>query len=239
MNSTPISNTAPEILELTVVGKDYVLGLFSPPNIEYVEDEIFGKTIKHLDLSGAVCDEGDIEIVSYRIYNSTAKILKTQATEHRNLCKELLKDKDKYIQHLETQLKTAMKMIEQTKGLIETIQWFERHYGKGIDPFVVLQQLYKTGKVATSATEDGWIKAKRELNPPRSWTLYNTDDKRFRDGVNYWLSIFKTLKIIDSDANVRFAIVTYHQANRILEDYFNSINGEDKDETQIENDTDE
>ena len=218
----------PEILELTVVGQDNVLGLFSPPDIEYTDDELFGKTIKSLELSGASCDENGLEIVSYRIYKNTTKILKSQSIEHRKLCKKFLAEKDNYIKQLEKQLKQAIEMIKQTQGLIETIAWFEKHYGKGIDPFVVLQQLYKTGKVPSSADSDGWIKAKRELTPPRKWTLYNTDDKKFRDGVNYWLSIFKSLKILDSDGNIRYAIVTYHEANHILENYFKNKNGEEQ-----------
>jgi len=219
----------PEKLELTIVGQDNVKALFEQPNFDYEEDEIFGKSIKGMALAGSDCEE-DVEIISYRIYKTTAEVITVQGREQRSLCKALLKEKEEEIKILNSKLQKAYEMLKQTKGLVETIKWFEHHYGKGIKPYIVLQQLYKSGRVKGSVgvDEKGYWKEQRKLVSPRNFKIYNTSDKTMRDGVNYWLGVFETLEIFDSDTNERYALVTYGRAKEILRAYFSPQGDEDE-----------
>jgi len=110
------------------------------------------------------------------------------------------------------------KLIEEHSEYKEQNETYYNLYGKLVNPYVLLQQLFNTGK----------IKKDRQLISPRNFKLFNTKDKSIRTGVNYWLAEFERMQILDSDGNERYSLVTYPMAKKILQEHYKqSISSKD------------
>jgi len=88
---------------------------------------------------------------------------------------------------------------------------FKELYGVFVNPYLVLKELYKSGRVGRL----------RQLIKPEEFRQksVNTKNKKNREPVQYWLSMFEYLNIADSEGNVLYAQVTYEKAKKILKKY--------------------
>ena len=153
-----------------------------------------------------------VRVIAYNV----AQYLLGVVSNERNIEIEKVKKLEKAIEKsertllaLESEFKKILEQNEKFKSENET---YRNLYGKLIEnPYTLLQQLYNTGA----------IKKGRQLISPRNFKIYNTRDKSIRTGVNYWLSKFEEMRILDSDGNERYALVTYHRAKKILEEQIN------------------
>ena len=151
-----------------------------------------------------------IRIIAYNVAQYLLNILLQERNAERTKVKKL----EKAISKSETtllQLESKFKaMIDNLQKLKEENRKYKNLYGKLVNPFTILQQLYNTGK----------IKQGRKLISPRDFKLFNTKDHSIRTGVNYWLSEFEMLQILDSDGNERYSLVTYPMAKKILNQHY-------------------
>ena len=154
-----------------------------------------------------------IRIIAYNVAQYLMNILLVERDKEREKVKKLEKaiDKsEKTLLTLESEFKRLMEANEKYKKENET---YYNLYGKLVNPYTLLQQLFNTGK----------IKKDRQLISPRNFKLFNTKDKSIRTGVNYWLAEFEKMQILDSDGNERYALVTYPMAKKILQEYYKQL----------------
>jgi len=147
-----------------------------------------------------------IRLIAYNVAQYLLDILLQERNAERAKVKKLEKAISKSettLLQLESKFKT---MIDSSQKLKEENTKYKNLYGKLVNPFIILQQLYNTGRV----------KRGRNLVSPRDFKLFNTKDHSIRTGVNYWLAEFELLQILDSDGNERYSIATYNEAKKIL-----------------------
>jgi len=83
-------------------------------------------------------------------------------------------------------------------------------YGSFSNPYLILQELYKSGRVGKL----------RQLIKPEAFRQksINTKNKKNREPVQYWLALFELWEILDSEGNIRYAKVSYEKAKKILKE---------------------
>ena len=95
-------------------------------------------------------------------------------------------------------------------NLQEENRKYKSIYGNFSNPYLVLQELYKSGRVG---------KLHRLIKPEefRQNTI-NTKNKKNREPVQYWLALFELWEILDSDGNIRYAKMSYEFAKKTLKE---------------------
>ena len=183
-----------------------VLDVVEMTDLRSVEILKKGGYLEEYSLSSHEFPNG-VRVIAYNV----AQYLLSVALKERNTEKAKV---DKLQKAIDKSEKTLLALESEFKKLLEFNLRFKAEnekyknlYGELIDnPYTLLQQLYNTGKV----------KKNRQLISPRNFKVYNTKDKSIRTGVNYWLSEFEKMQILDSDGNERYALVTYPMAKKIL-----------------------
>ncbi len=154
-----------------------------------------------------------VRVIAYNV----GQYLLSVALQERNNEVQKVKKLEKAIEKSE---KTLLALEREFKRMMEANEKYKKEnetyynlYGKLVNPYTLLQQLFNTGK----------IKKDRQLISPRNFKLFNTKDKSIRTGVNYWLAEFEKMQILDSDGNERYALVTYPMAKKILQEYYKQL----------------
>ena len=104
-------------------------------------------------------------------------------------------------------------LMEAKKAVVnlqEENRKYKSIYGNFSNPYLVLQELYKSGRVG---------KLHRLIKPEefRQNTI-NTKNKKNREPVQYWLALFELWEILDSDGNIRYAKMSYEKAKKTLKE---------------------
>ncbi len=154
-----------------------------------------------------------VRIIAYNVAQYLLSVLLKERNNEIQKVKKLEKAIDKSEKTLLALESEFKKMIEEHSKYKEENETYYNLYGKLVNPYVLLQQLFNTGK----------IKKDRQLISPRNFKLYNTKDKSIRTGVNYWLAEFEKMQILDSDGNERYSLVTYPMAKKILQEHYKQL----------------
>ena len=182
-----------------------VIDVIEMTDLQKVEIKKEGGYFEEFTLPSQKLPNG-IRLIAYNVAQYLLDILLQERNAERAKVKKLEKAISKSettLLQLESKFKT---MIDSSQKLKEENTKYKNLYGKLVNPFIILQQLYNTGRV----------KRGRNLVSPRDFKLFNTKDHSIRTGVNYWLAEFELLQILDSDGNERYSIATYNEAKKIL-----------------------
>ena len=196
-----------------------VIDVIEMTDLQKVEIKKEGGYFEEFTLPSQKLPNG-IRLIAYNVAQYLLDILLQERNAERVKVKKLEKAISKSeitLLQLESKFKI---MIDNLQKLKEENTKYKNLYGKLVNPFTILQQLYNTGK----------IKEGRKLVSPRDFKMFNTNDKGIRTGVNYWLSEFEMLQILDSEGNERYSLVTYPMAKKILNQHYKNsfIKSKDK-----------
>jgi len=132
-----------------------------------------------------------------------------------------LAQKSRELEESEARTKRAAEIISKNKRALmdanrvvtqmrEENEKYKSLYGNFSNPYLILQELYKSGRVGKF----------RQLIKPEAFRQksINTKNKKNREPVQYWLALFELWEILDSEGNIRYAKVSYEKAKKILKE---------------------
>jgi len=142
------------------------------------------------------------------IFNSQISSLSTELREANSTIETARNNIMRYKREF-LSLKKAIDSIKKEN------QQYKNMYGDFSNPYLILFELYLGGRKGNG----------RQLVKPENFRQksINTKNKKNREKVQYWLSLFEFWDIIDSDGNIRYANVSYEKAKRILKSKLGEI----------------
>lgn len=136
--------------------------------------------------------------------------------------RELLERRKIAIKAYEKAYRALVKENEELKKLKEENRRYKENYGEYVPPYLVLKQMLNSGQIAVGAI----------AVPPKNFThpslLYKHKAKR--DAINYWLTLFEELEIIDGSSSRHYIVeMPYRQAKAILQKKIKEIKMKNED----------